>query len=74
MSKLSSLATTLNGLADQSEAIKKSLDDFKATLGDVELPTDTQAALDRLTGDVAALGQDVPTGQPVTTDPTAQTT
>jgi len=64
MSKLSSLAATLNELADNTEAVKASLNAFKAGLGDTEIPADAQTALDRLTGDVAALASDVPAPAP----------
>ena len=49
MPKLNKLADTLNGLADSVEKIKREFEAVKAELQGVELPTDAQAALNRLT-------------------------
>jgi uncharacterized protein YoxC len=56
---MSKLSDTLNGLADQVEATKTSLDAFIATVKKDELSTESQAALDRLSADVTAIGSDV---------------
>lgn len=81
MAKLSTLSASLNAIDDQLDKVKtevteatatlqKAIDDLKAQIEagkDPEIPTDAQAALDRLTGAVQTLDDltpDVPAEPP----------
>ena len=58
MNKASELAGLLNGLATDVEAVDASVQALVAAAGNDTLNADTQAALDRLTGDVGKLKTD----------------
>lgn len=85
MAKLSTLAASLSSIDDQLDKVKteiteatatlqKTITDLQATIdagGDPEIPTDAQAALDRLTGAAQALDDltpDVPAPTPAPPD------
>ena len=68
MAKLSTLAGTLATIETTLTKVKAEIEALKASLGDVELPAEAQASLDRLTALSTALDDlnpDAPTEPPV---------
>ena len=69
MAKLSTLAETLATIETTLKKVKTEVEKLKEGLGDVEIPAEAQAALDRLTALSTALDDlnaDAPTEPPVT--------
>ena len=55
MAKLSTLAATLTAIADGVDKVKVEVQALKDSLGDVDLPAEAEAALERLTVAVKAV-------------------
>ncbi len=57
--KVTDLAAALSALDTKITGVQASVDALKASLANVDLPADAQAALDKLTADTGALAADV---------------
>ena len=57
MAKLSTLAQTLTNVGTQLDKVKTEVEALKASLEDVEIPAEAQAALDKLAAIAQALDE-----------------